>query len=157
MQKSEINHRKLAVEFFNKTWDFLDKSLLNDAEKEEMIHTCHASFYHWTKAENHTPTNLSIGYWQLARVYAVAGLGESSLLYASKGIDVSVKNSLQPFYIAYVYEAAVRAYLLLGDHKEGRSALERAFFYLHSENEEDVSFLKKDLEELERGLAANNV
>tara|TARA_Y100000588_G_scaffold379411_1_gene461505 strand:+ start:408 stop:653 length:246 start_codon:yes stop_codon:yes gene_type:complete len=45
--------------------------------------------------EDHTPQNLSIGTWQLSRVYAVAGL--------------------PPFFVGYAYETAARAKALMGD------------------------------------------
>jgi hypothetical protein len=50
-------------------------------EEEKMIHLTHVSFWHWTQVEGHTPRNLSIGYWQLSRVYAIAELGERSHYY----------------------------------------------------------------------------
>ena len=40
-------HEKLAKANFNKTWDFLDKKDRNPEDDLEMIHTVHASRFHW--------------------------------------------------------------------------------------------------------------
>ncbi|MFJ5712988.1 hypothetical protein [Neobacillus sp. NPDC093127] len=78
-----------------------------------MINLAHTSFWHWTKVVDHTPQNLSIGYWQLSRVYAVAGLGERALYYGDRCLEVSLANEIEPFYIGYAYEALCRANALL--------------------------------------------
>jgi hypothetical protein len=87
-----FSHKQLAVNSFNAVWDLLDLNERTKEEEEKMIHLAHASFYHWTQVEGPTAKNLSIGYWQLSRVYATAGLGERSLYYAEQGLSVSLEN-----------------------------------------------------------------
>ena len=40
-------HHKLAVDCFNSTWSFLDKKDRTPEDDADMIHTAHASRYHW--------------------------------------------------------------------------------------------------------------
>jgi hypothetical protein len=108
-------HKEMAINCFNAAWDLLDLALRTRDEEEQMIHLAHSSFWHWSQVKEHTPKNLSIGYWQLSRVYAVSGLGERSLYFAKCCEDISLKNNLEPFYIAYAYEALSRANAIL-DH-----------------------------------------
>lgn len=114
---SQLSHKQVASECFNKVWDLLDRSNRTEKEAEDMVHLCHTSFWHWTQAQEHTEQNLSIGYWQLSRVYAVVGNGEQALYYANRCIEVSTKAELAPFYIAYAYEAQARAYVVLDRKK----------------------------------------
>ncbi|MFQ5968057.1 MAG: hypothetical protein ACE5MI_10665 [Acidimicrobiia bacterium] len=59
--------------------------------------------------EHHTPTNLSVGAWQLARVYALAGLPERARHYGQQSLDLARDNDLGPFYVGYGFEALARA------------------------------------------------
>ena len=40
-------HRQLGVDLFNATWKLLDKPERTPGEVDTMIHTAHASAYHW--------------------------------------------------------------------------------------------------------------
>jgi hypothetical protein len=95
-----FTHKEMAINCFNAAWDLLDLHERTGQEEEQMIHLAHSSFWHWSQVEEHTPKNLSIGYWQLSRVYAVCGMGERSLYFAKCCEDISLKNHLEPFYIA---------------------------------------------------------
>ncbi|WP_163102474.1 hypothetical protein [Peribacillus alkalitolerans] len=148
-ETKNYSHKQLATACFNKVWDFLDKKNRNDEENEQMIHMCHSSFWHWTQVEDHTKTNLSIGYWQLSRVYAVVGQGENSLRYAKKCIAVSDEAELPPFYRGYAYEAEARAHGVLGNHPQKQIALEHALELLDQVTvAENKKLLQQDLDEL---------
>ncbi|WHY88282.1 hypothetical protein QNH39_10785 [Neobacillus novalis] len=108
-----FTHKQLAINCFNASWDLLDNTERSSEEAEEMINLAHTSFWHWTKVVDHTSQNLSIGYWQLSRVYAVAELGERALYYGDRCLEVSLANEIEPFYIGYAYEALCRANALL--------------------------------------------
>ncbi|WP_096272019.1 hypothetical protein [Paucisalibacillus globulus] len=125
-----FSHKQMAVECFNKAWDLLDKSDRTSIEEEQMIHQCHTSFWHWTQVEDHTPQNISIGYWQLSRVYAVVGQGERALHYAELCVTVSKEAELPPFFIAYAYEAQARAQIELEQWEEGEKSIARAEEYM---------------------------
>ena len=124
-----FSHKQLAATCFNQVWDLLEKKSRTLEEQEQMIHLCHSSFWHWTQADECTEQNLSIGYWQLSRVYAVAGQGENALNYAKRCIAVSEEAGLAPFYIGYGYEAAARACIVLGQHDESQRYKESAYEY----------------------------
>ncbi|PGS48661.1 hypothetical protein [Bacillus sp. AFS041924] len=147
VEKNSFTHKELAATCFNKVWDLLELENRSPSQSEEMVHLCHSSFWHWTKVENHTPRNLSIGYWQLSRVYAVIGQGATALDYAGKCIQISLKAELEPFYIAYAYEASSRAYAKLNQPTESLAAKTKAIEYTNLVKvEESKGWLLKDLE-----------
>ena len=91
-----------------------------------MIHVSHASFWHWNQVEDHTPLNISIGTWQLARVYAVAGLPERAEYFAQRCVEVGETNDLPPYFVGYGYEASARAKALKGERKAAQDLISRA-------------------------------
>lgn len=108
-------HRFFAVNCFNSVWGLLDRADRNAADNEKMVALAHASVWHWTQRDDCTPRNLSIGYWQLSRVYAVIGHGERARHYGQLCLDVSRDD--EPFYLGYAYEALGRAAAVLNDAK----------------------------------------
>ena len=106
-------HKRSAVEAFNTTWDFLDKGKWTEDEKFEMIHTAHASRYHWGKIG--TPLNFERGEWQISRVYAVLGYPKSALMHAKRCLNICLEEEIGDFDLAFAYEAVARAYALIGD------------------------------------------
>jgi len=144
-----LSHKELAASCFNKVWDLLEKEERSSEENEQMVHLCHSSFWHWTQVEDHTPQNVSIGYWQLSRVYAVVGRGEEALHYAKRCISVSLEADLPPFFIAYAYEAEARAYKVIGQHRECENAVAQAYIYVEKiVIEDNKQLVEKDLEQI---------
>ncbi len=49
-------HRKLAIDANNSTWEFLDREpgSLSATDIEEMTRRAYAAAYHWSRAENAT-------------------------------------------------------------------------------------------------------
>ena len=125
-QSDNLTHRRLAASCFNKTWEYLRKPELTAKEAEEMIHVSHASFWYWDQVEDHTPLNISIGTWQLARVYAVAGLPERAEYFAQRCVEVGETNDLPPYFVGYGYEASARAKALKGERKAAQDLISRA-------------------------------
>ncbi|MGG0178516.1 hypothetical protein [Gottfriedia acidiceleris] len=147
IKQNSFTHRELAASCFNKVWDLLELENRSQSETEEMVHLCHSSFWHWTKVESHTPRNISIGYWQLSRVYAVVGQGETALDYAKKCVKISLEAEVEPFYIAYAYEALSRAYAKLNQSTESLAAKTKAYEYVKEVKfEESKDMLLKDLD-----------
>ena len=62
-------HKKMAVDCFNLTWDYMDKDDRTAEDDINMINSAHASRYHWTQIGK--PLNFQRGEWQIARVYAI--------------------------------------------------------------------------------------
>ncbi len=145
----ELTHRSLGASCFNSTWDYLDKPQMEPDEIEEMIHVAHASFWHWTQVEDHTPTNISVGSWQLSRVYAVANLPERAMYFAERCIHVSEENDIPPFYTAYAYEAMARAKELAGDSEAARDNVDKAKMFAEEvEEKEDQKAVLDDLDSI---------
>ena len=121
-------NRFFAVEYFNGIWGILDKpeKEKTDEDKENIIHSAHASFIHWMAVEGKTQENVSIGYWMLSRVYAVSKNGIESLKYAKKALDISEKENLNAFSKAYNYEAMARALKVLDEVSESNVMKEKA-------------------------------
>lgn len=112
--EAPINERKLGVTLFNKTWSYIDNQQRTPAETEAMLHAAHASFWHWSQAPEATGQNLNIGYWQLSRVYALAGKPEMALYFGERCRETAFEHDLAPFYKAYAYEALARASQVAG-------------------------------------------
>ncbi|WP_127593541.1 hypothetical protein [Paenibacillus lautus] len=142
-------HKQFAMDCFNQVWDILENKQRTPEDEENMIHICHSSFWHWTQVEDHTQRNLSIGYWQLSRVYAVVGQGDQALRYAKRCVIVGSSASLEPFYIGYGYEAEARAYLVLGNKEQAMASKENAIRYLDKvTDKESHQMLANDLQNL---------
>jgi hypothetical protein len=140
-------HRFFAAECFNRAWELMDKPARSGEEDELMISACLASLWHWTERADCTARNLSIGYWQASRVYALLGQAENAARYAK--ICLRHSTDQPPFYAGYAHEALARAALLGGDkhavHEhlaEARRLLEKVL------DPEDRALLQKDLDAL---------
>lgn len=108
-------HAKLAANLFNETWNLLDNDDRTDEETFQMIHTAHASRYHWTKAGG--PLELARGEWLISRVYAVLGMGDQALLHGQYSLDLCLENNIKDFDLAFAYESIARAAYLLEDEE----------------------------------------
>ncbi len=106
---AQTAHRYFAATCFNQAWTSIEKRDRTPEENLSMISASHASYWHWLQYEEHTPHNLSIAYWQLSRVYAITNQSIPALGYATLCLEVSQKNQLGPFCIAYAYEALARS------------------------------------------------
>ena len=104
-------HRRLAATLFNEAWVLLGKADRTPDEDARMIHTAHASRYHWEKVG--TPQNLLIGEWQISRVYAVLRRGEPAVFHARRCLGLAQRQSLTGFHLANAHEAMARALALL--------------------------------------------
>lgn len=89
-----------------------------------MLHAAHASRYHWGLVGG--PLNLSIGEWQISRVYAVLGRAEPALHHGRRALEIARRNHLGRFYLAYAYEALARAAAVAGDRRERNQFLREA-------------------------------
>jgi DNA-binding transcriptional MerR regulator len=108
-------HRALGVALYNHTWTLLEKADRTPAETDEMIHSAHASRFHWSRAEGSEPVNLARGEWQCSRVYAVLGRGEPALWHARRCLAIDEAAGAADWDIASAYEAMARASGVAGD------------------------------------------
>jgi tetratricopeptide (TPR) repeat protein len=117
-------HRYFSADCFNKAWDFIDKVGRTAEEDEEMIRLSQAALWHWTRREDCKRANLSIGYWQLSRVYALVGKAEEARHYGRVCLEQSQGESA--FLLAYAYEALARAEKVAGRTVESARYLAEA-------------------------------
>lgn len=103
-------HKKQAVDNFNATWDLIDKTTRTKEEEVKMIHTAHASRFHW--GEIGTPLHFARGEWQISRVYALVGNYESALYHGEYSLKLCQDNGIDDFDLAFAYEAIARAYMV---------------------------------------------
>lgn len=113
IQNVAAAHHHFSAEFFNLTWELIEKEERSSEGTERMISMSHASLAHWRMRHDCTARNLSIGYWQLSRVYAVAGQADNASHYGQLCLELSGQEP--PFYIAYAHESLGRAAKLKGD------------------------------------------
>ncbi len=110
----DVDHRQLGVDLFNATWTLLDKPDRTHDEDEAMVHTAHASRFHWSQA-SHEAKHQARGEWQLSRVYAVLGRGEPAVHHAGECIEWCGRGDVEDWDIAFAYESMSRACAVAGD------------------------------------------
>lgn len=108
-------HRYFSAHCFNQAWELIEKPNRTPSEDEQMIQIILASIWHWAQRPDCTPTNLSIGYWQTARIYALLGQAENARRCAQLCLEASQQPGVEPFYLAYAYEALARAEITAGE------------------------------------------
>ncbi|MBI1877159.1 MAG: hypothetical protein HYR94_02810 [Chloroflexi bacterium] len=144
----QIVHKYFAAECFNAAWELMDKLQRTPEEDEEMIRLTHASLWHWSQREDCAHRNLAIGYWQMARVYALLGQADNSQRYAQLCLKHSQGEA--PFYVGYAYEALARAEWIAGNLDQGKSYLLAAQELLVEVSDPEArELLEKDLSSLQ--------
>lgn len=104
-------HKKLAVDLFNQTWNYLDSSTRSEETDFLMIHTAHASLYHWYQVGD--ALNHARGEWMVSHVYGVLQLGESALYHGKRSLHLCLENNIGDFDLAFAYETIARAYKVM--------------------------------------------
>ena len=119
--------RRLGAALFNHTWTLLELAARTPAQVDEMIHSAHASRYHWGAAgDAGEAVNLARGEWQCSRVYAVLGRAEPALWHARRCLEINEASGVADWDIASAYEAMARAYAVSGDLAAARDWAARA-------------------------------
>jgi hypothetical protein len=140
--------RELGVRLYNHTWSLFDERDSDD----ELIHTAHASAYHWLQAPEATPANHARSEWLCSRTYSVLGRAEPAVHHAQRCLQLVEQNpdAMEEWDLAAAYEAVARAQLVAGNAEAaaraadaGRAALE------HISDPDDRSPLAADLDSLE--------
>jgi hypothetical protein len=111
-------HKHFSKHCFNRAWDLIDKPHRTPEDNEQMIHLAHASLWHWSERPDCTAKNLSIGYWQLSRIYALIGEGNNAAKYAQICLEKSPKED--PFLMGYAHEALARAEAFQGNKAKAK-------------------------------------
>ena len=109
-----------------------------------MLQTAMTSLWHWSQREDATPQNLSVGNWQVSRVYCLLGQAENARRYAE--VSLKLAEGCEPFYATFAYEALARAEMVAGNKAKMQEYLEKAFTLAEKvEDEEDKQVLMGDL------------
>ena len=119
-------HKYFSAHCFNQAWDIMDKKERSSEEELEMLLTAVASLWHWKQRKDVTATNLSIGYWQVARVYTLLGQAENARQFGLLSLQESLKEGVEPFYLGYSHEALARADAVSGDNERKATHLRLA-------------------------------
>lgn len=117
-------HKHFSAQCFNMAWGLIDKIDRAAEEDEQMICLSLASLWHWTQRDDCTERNMSIGYWQVSRVYALVGQADAARKYGLLSLECSTEK--EPFYMGYAYEALARAESVAGDRKKMEEHLGKA-------------------------------
>jgi len=100
--------RKLAAHLFNETWRLIEKPDRTAEETIMMIHSAHASRYHWQSVGD--CSHKAIGEWQISRVYSLLSLSGPALYHARLCLEICDTQSLSPFMTGCAHEAMARAF-----------------------------------------------
>jgi tetratricopeptide (TPR) repeat protein len=123
---SVTDAKLLAAQLFNETWRLLELEGRSRDDDDRMIHTAHASRYHWGQVPGVTPAHLARGEWQISRVYAVLGRAEPALHHARRVLDLCRENGIGGWDLAFAYEALARAHAVGGDAAQARHYTDQA-------------------------------
>lgn len=137
-------HKYFSAECFNRAWDLIEKPDRTPDEDEAMIRLNQASLYHWSQREDCTGRNLSIGYWQTARIYALLGQADNARRYGELCLRYSQDEGA--FLLGYAYEALARAESVAGESEKAAKYLQNARRCLPQiADSEDREQLEEDL------------
>ena len=122
----ELAHRFFSAECFNRAWDLIDKPSRTPEEDQTMLQLGLTSLWHWTQRSDRKPINLSVGNWQLSRIYALLGQADLARLYGQASLRLSQEEGDFPFYLGYAYEALARTESISRDSAKMEEYLQKA-------------------------------
>ena len=139
-------HKYFSAECFNRAWDYIDKPVRKKNEGDTMLQLSMTSLFHWTQREDCTPTNLSIGYWQVSRAYALLRNADQARHYGQLCLEEAQSEGVEPYFRGCAYEALARAELV-ADNEDG---MEKYLIQAHQiatalTDAEEKKMLLKDL------------
>ena len=138
-------HRSVGVALFNHTWTLLELDSRTTEQDIEMVHSTHASAYHWMQVG--TPANRARSEWQCSRVYAVLGRGEPAIWHAGHCLAICEAEGIGDWDLGFAYEALARGHAVAGDRAEAARWLEKAHKAAADiAQDEDRKLLLADLE-----------
>jgi hypothetical protein len=143
------SHRYFSAHCFNQAWKHMEKdgSSRSTEENMSMLHTAIASLWHWMQRDDVTAENLSVGHWQVSRVYCLLKQPHNARAYGLQALKYA--QELPAFYKGYAYEALARAEMIVNNRVIMKTHLEKAREMLEQiEDEEDKQLLVKDLESI---------
>jgi hypothetical protein len=141
-------HRFFSAACFNQAWDFIDKPDRTPSDTDSMLQVAHTSAWHWRQRPDCTNDKLSTSYWQLSRVYALAGESQRALRYGNLCLEASQGEAA--FLVAYANEALARAAAVAGDRASAARYLKEARRFLAQvTDKEERELVQKDLDSIQ--------
>ncbi len=118
--------RRLGAELFNRVWDLLAIDGRTPAQDADLIHTAHASRYHWSRV-GEGPRSAR-GEWLCSWVYSELGRPEPALYHAHRCEEFcrEFEADLEDFDLPSMHEAFARAHLVAGNREEAMHRLRLA-------------------------------
>jgi hypothetical protein len=108
--------RDLAKSLYGRVWTLLETDGRTAEQDDEMIHTAHASRFHWGEVGG--PEHRARGEWQCSRVYSVLGRGEPAIHHAMRCLQICEEHGVGDWDLAFAYEALARAHATAGIEDE---------------------------------------
>lgn len=140
-------HRYFSAACFNGVWDLLEHPNRSSDDDTSLLAAAHASLWHWRQRPDCTSRNLSVGYWMLARVYAVLGSAAEARRYGLLSLEAAALEP--PFYQGYAHEALARAARAAGELQVAETHLAEARRFAEQVAEADErAMLENDLAQL---------
>ncbi len=146
MPLTSDQHRAIAVETFNRTWDLLEAEPGPERD-QELLSTVLASHYHWRIAGE--PRNFAISDWQVSRAFSAVGDAAQATAWGLACLDLIESHDLGAFLLGSAHEALARAALTGGDTRERDRYLalaDQALAAITDDEEREV--LEADLQDL---------
>lgn len=138
-------HKHFSAENFNKTWEYIEKSNRTQEDDMVMLHTAISSLWHWTRREGATAENLSVGYWQVSRVFCLIGQPDNARTYGLLSLKYAEK--LEAFFKGYACETLARAEMQSGNRVTMLFYLDKAHEMAGQvSDDEEKQLILKDLE-----------
>lgn len=133
-------HLHFSTELFNLTREYIDQADQRSTEEDmTMLHTAIASLWHWTQREDVTCENLSMGYWQVSRVYNLIRQPHNARTYGLLALKYA--DGLDPFFKGFAYETLARAEMQSGNRVIMLVYLEKANAVAELIEEEETRML----------------
>ncbi len=112
---SELNHRTIAVQLFNRCWEIIDQATQDQERLQELLVAAMASKYHWQQVG--TERNWIISDWMVSRAFAYNHNGDLALRFAQQANDAAWASEQPDWLRASAAEGVLRAYCVLGDRE----------------------------------------
>ncbi len=142
----QLAHKYYSAECFNRAWDYIDKTERNENEQDSMLQLSLASLWHWMQRKDVTATDLSIGYWQVSRVFALLKQAELARRYGEFSLKAAQGPDVEPFVLGYAYESLARAEMVAGDVESMEKYLIQARQIVSALPDDEKKQLSNDLD-----------
>jgi hypothetical protein len=110
---SEIDHRTIGVETYNRCWDLLERDDRSQDDDFELLALAFTSRYHWSFAGG--PEQWTVSDWMVSRAAADIGEGSLALAFALRANSAAQEFDAPDWLIASTAEGLARAYAAFGN------------------------------------------